>query len=104
MNQLKAFWEYGTTKPIQRVGLIVLMLGLVISILWADDQLFYHSDAGYLSLPDYLEIVIDDTPTHRDGYFFLYPYLIGSGLLMTWLYGFSVKVLCALKNWITANK
>ena len=104
MKQLKAFWGYGTNKPVQRIGLVVLVLGLVISVLWANDQLFYHSDANYLSLPDYLDIVINDIPTYRDGYFLLYPYLIGTGLLMTWLYGFSAKAVHVFKNWVMANK
>lgn len=37
MNQLKAFWEYGTTKPIQRIGLIVIAFGILLSVMWSID-------------------------------------------------------------------
>ena len=104
MNRLKLFWEYGTKKPVQRVGLIILTIGLIISILWANDQLFYHSDASYLSLPEYLNIVVNDPPKYRDGYFYVYPYLLLIGLLMTWLHNLSSKVVVLFFKWITENK
>lgn len=84
---MKRLWGYGTSTPIQRVGIIVLGVGLVSLFSW-----MLKEDLSFDNLfePYYL-------PGSRDSLFFhLFLYLIPLGFLMSWGY----QVLVKIKEWI----
>lgn len=94
---MKKVWEYGTSSPIQRVGLIILSIGMLSYLTWVLTGSRYGYDYTY---PDrWIDVIFDPDyfPEKRDFVFFhLYLYLVPTGLLMTWGYRLLVK----LKSWI----
>ncbi|MEG2566666.1 MAG: hypothetical protein RSA84_10715, partial [Acinetobacter sp.] len=88
---MKRLWNYGTSTPIQRIGVIVLGVGLLSLFSWMikEDLSFEDLFNSY-----YL-------PGKRDSIFFhLFFYLIPLGFLMSWGY----QVLIKLKEWIFNDK
>ena len=88
---MKRLWIYGTSTPIQRIGVIVLGVGLLSLFSWMikEDLSFEDLFNSY-----YL-------PGKRDSIFFhLFFYLIPLGFLMSWGY----QVLIKLKEWIFNDK
>lgn len=89
--KLKLFWSSGTYKPIQRIGLIVLIIGFVSFISWSVEDSI-HIEYFF---QDY------DFPRRHEHWFYkLHVWFIPVGLLLTWLYPATES----FKNWITANK
>lgn len=91
MDLLKKIWIYGSKEPAQRIGIIILTIGLFSFTCW-----FFKSDL-------YLEDVLDPSyfPKRRDYFFFhLYLYLIPLGLVMSWGY----EILLNIKKWVLGNK
>ncbi len=94
---MKKIWDYGTSTPFQRTGLIILSLGVLSYLIWV----FFGSHYGYdYTYPDvWINVVFDSDyfPRKRDFIVFhLYLYFIPLGLLMTWGYSLLIK----LKKWI----
>lgn len=84
---MRKIWDYGTSTPIQRIGIIVLSLGLVSLLAWVIKE-----DLSFEDIFDSYHL-----PRHRDSFFFhLYFYLIPLGFLMSWGY----QVLLKLKEWV----
>ncbi|RZG64158.1 hypothetical protein EXE25_17650 [Acinetobacter bouvetii] len=84
---MKKVWDYGTSTPIQRVGVIFLVIGLLSLFSWMIKEDLSFED---LFEPYYL-------PRSRDSFFFhLFFYFIPLGLLMSWGY----QVLVMIKAWI----
>lgn len=84
---MKRLWNYGTSTPIQRIGVIVLSIGLISLVSW-----IIKSDID-------IEYIFNEYsfPRSRDSFFFhLYIYLIPLGLLMSWGYEILVKI----KSWV----
>ncbi|MCX0338306.1 hypothetical protein [Acinetobacter radioresistens] len=84
---MKRLWLYGTSTPIQRIGVIVLGVGLLSLFSWMikEDLSFEDLFNSY-----YL-------PSKRDSMFFhLFFYLIPLGFLMSWGYQILVKT----QEWI----
>lgn len=95
MLALKRFWDSGTKMPIQRVGFIILCIGIISFIAWDVEDtafrlsLYYGFDWEYRF------------PDKYDSWFYhLHLYLIPLGLFLTWLYPFTKK----LKVWVFENK
>ena len=94
---MKRIWNYGTSTPVQRIGLIVLFIGVFSYLAWVFAG--YHRGYDYTDIESWVYVIFDSDyfPRERDFIFFhLYIYLIPVGLLMTWGY----KLLVKLKNWI----
>ena len=90
MNNLKKIWGYGTKTPFQRVGVLILTLGLVSALSW-----FMESDMYYMDVIDPYYF-----PDYRDSYFYhLYLYLVPIGLLMSWGYDLLQKI----KSWVATG-
>ncbi|WP_347454294.1 hypothetical protein ABEF83_08180 [Acinetobacter thermotolerans] len=88
---MKRFWDYGTSTPIQRVGVIILGFGLVSLFSWMLKE--------RLSFDDLLDSYY--WPRSRDSFFFhLFFYFIPIGLLMSWGYYILVKI----KEWVLKGK
>ena len=88
---MKKVWDYGTSTPIQRVGVIFLVIGLLSLFSW-----MFKKDLSFDDLiePYYL-------PESRDSFFFhLFFYFIPLGFLMSWGYGILIK----LKEWVFNEK
>ncbi len=84
-------WNYGTSTPIQRVGVIILGIGLLSLITWIIKEDLSFDD---LFDPYYL-------PDSRDSFFFhLFLYLIPIGLSMSWGY----QILVRIKEWIINDR
>lgn len=84
---MKRLWGYGTSTPIQRVGVIILGIGLVSLFSWVIKE--------DLSLNEIFDLYY--LPGSRDSFFFhLFFYLIPLGFLMSWGY----QVLIIIKEWI----
>lgn len=84
---LKKIWSYGTKTPIQRVGVIILMVGLFSLLGWV-----YKANLSFEDIFDSYYF-----PRSRDFIFFhLYLYLVPLGFLMAWGYSFLIKI----KKWI----
>lgn len=84
---MRKLWNYGTATPIQRVGVIILGIGLLSLIAWIIKEDLSFDD---LFDPYYL-------PDSRDSFFFhLFFYLIPIGFFMSWGYQILVKI----KEWI----
>jgi hypothetical protein len=84
---LKKIWAYGTSTPIQRFGVIILIIGLLSLLSW-----IYKTDMAFEDIfdPYYM-------PRSRDFIFFhFYLYFIPIGLLLSWGYSFLIKT----KRWI----
>ena len=87
---MKRLWNYGTSTPIQRIGVIVLGVGLLSLFSWMIKENLSFED---LFNSYYL-------PGKRDSIFFhLFFYLIPIGLLMSWGY----QILIKLKEWILSG-
>lgn len=94
---MKELWDYGTSTPIQRIGLIILTIGMLSYLTWIFTG--YHHGYDYTDLAPWVNVIFDSDyfPKKRDFIFFhFYLYLIPLGLLMTWGYSLLTK----LKNWI----
>lgn len=88
---MKKVWDYGTSTPIQRVGVIFLVIGLLSLFSW-----MIKKD---LSFNDLLESYY--LPRSRDSFFFhLFFYFIPLGLLMSWGY----QILLNIKQWVFGEK
>lgn len=88
---MKKVWDYGTSTPIQRVGVIFLVIGILSLFSW-----MFKKDLSFDDLiePYYL-------PGSKDSFFFhLFFYFIPLGFLMSWGYGILIK----LKEWIFNEK
>lgn len=90
---MKKLWQYGTSTAIQRIGVIVLFMGLFSFFLW-----IIIADLDFVDIfnPSYF-------PRSRDSLIFhLYLYFIPVGLLMSWGY----FILVEIKKWVVngANK
>lgn len=84
---IRTIWSYGTSTPIQRVGVIILAIGLLSLFSWMIKEGLSFSD---LRNPYYL-------PRSRDLFFFhLFFYLIPLGLIMSWGY----QILIKIKKWV----
>lgn len=98
---LKKFWNYGTYKPIQRIGLIIILIGFLISLSYSIKMNHWFLDGVkyyFYSLSNY-------PPEYKyDGFYAFYPYVILLGLLLTWFYPPTSKLLHHIKNWICKNK
>lgn len=84
---LKKIWGYGTSTPIQRIGIIILFIGFSSLLLWV-----YKAELAFEDLfnPYYM-------PRSRDSFIFhLFIYLIPIGLLMS----FGYRILIKLKEWV----
>ena len=88
---MKRIWDYGTSTPIQRVGVIFLVIGLLSLFSWMIKE--------DLSISELLNLYY--LPGSRDSFFFhLFFYFIPLGLLMSWGY----QILIKLKEWIFSDK
>lgn len=88
---MKKIWNYGTSTPIQRIGVIFLVVGLLSLFSWMVKEDLTFDD---LFEPYYL-------PKSRDSLFFhLFFYLIPIGLLMSWGY----QILLNIKRWVFGEK
>lgn len=88
---MKRIWDYGTSTPVQRVGIIILVIGLLSLFSWMIKEDISFDD---LFEPYYL-------PGSRDSLFFhLFFYLIPLGLLMSWGY----QILFEIKRWVFKGK
>lgn len=86
---MKKIWIYGTSEPFQRVGILILGVGLLSLFSWMIKE--------DLSFEEILEFEPYYLPRSRDSFFFhLFFYLIPLGLLMSWGY----QILLKLKEWI----
>ena len=84
---MKKVWDYGTSTPVQRAGIIVLSLGLISLLAWVIKE-----DLSFEDIFDSYHF-----PRYRDSFFFhLYFYLIPLGFLMSWGY----QALLKLKEWV----
>lgn len=84
---MKKIWAYGTSTPIQRVGVIILAIGFVSLLSW-----IYKADLDFEDIFDSYYF-----PKSRDSFFFhLYFYFIPIGLLMSWGY----RILLKVKQWV----
>lgn len=87
---INKLWIYGTKKPVQRVGVIVLAIGVISSILWMVEsgralEIFFNS--YYF-------------PRSYDSFIYhLYLFLIPFGFILSWGY----KVILSIKLWIFGN-
>ncbi|NAR60041.1 hypothetical protein [Acinetobacter haemolyticus] len=101
MNDLlKKLWAYGTTSPLQRIGLIILSIGALSYLSWVFTG--YHHGYDYTDPGLWINVIFDHEyfPGRRDFLFFhLYLYLIPIGILMTWGRGLLIK----LKSWIMSG-
>lgn len=88
---INKLWNYGTKKPAQRIGVIILVVGLLSLFSWMIKEGVSPEDL----FDSYRQ------PRSRDSFFFhLYFYLIPIGLLMSW--GYSIILL--IRNWIVSEK
>lgn len=84
-------WELGTRRPIQRIGLIILILGMISAISWFINK----QDFAVFFDPDCF-------PDNRYDHFFyrLYPLFFPLGILMTWGY----FIIDSIYSWISTGK
>lgn len=96
---MKKLWSYGTTYPVQRIGLIILILGIISFILWCiESEIVFWIDEYNGWSPYYF-------PKSYESFFYkLHPFLIALGLLMTWFFIPSQKIYHSIRNWIFKNK
>lgn len=88
---IKKAWTYGTSTPVQRAGVIILLIGLLSLSFWMGKEGLDFED---ILNPYY-------SPSSRDSFFFhLYVYLIPLGLLMSWGNGLLIKI----KNWVMNDR
>lgn len=88
---INKIWSYGTKHPTQRVGVIILAIGIVSAILW-----MFENDVT-------LEVFFVSYyfPRSSDLFIYhLYLFFIPIGLLMSWGYGFLLKI----KYWVVNGK
>lgn len=86
----KRIWLNGSTEPTQRIGLIILGLGLLSLFFYAVQSPSYYSLMDILFDPDYY-------PNRRDSLFYkLYIYFIPLGLVLSWGYPLLQKI----KSWV----
>lgn len=101
MNDLlKKSWAHGTTSPFQRIGLIILSIGMLSYLSWVFTG--HHQGYDYTDPDPWINVIFDHEyfPGRRDFLFFhLYLYLMPIGILMTWGYGLLIK----LKNWVMSG-
>lgn len=84
---MKKVWEYGTSTPVQRIGVIFLSIGLISLFSWMIKE--------DLSVDDFFAPYF--MPGSRDSLFYhLFLYFIPLGLLMSWGY----QLLVAIKQWV----
>lgn len=98
---IKKIWTYGTYRPVQRIGLIVILSGLILSLLYSVKINHWFSDG----VKYYVYSLWNYPPEYRyDGVYAFYPYIIMLGVIMTWLYPTCLKIFIFIKNWIYKNK
>ncbi|ENW73625.1 hypothetical protein V6W86_09425 [Acinetobacter baumannii] len=92
-------WQYGTSLPIQRIGLIILTIGLISFFAWSiETKTVFWIDA-YSGWDPYFY------PDRYNSIFYrIHLLFIPLGLLMTWLFRPVTKVLKCLGNWVFKNK
>lgn len=94
MNQLNkiviGIWANGSSQPLQRIGLIILAIGIFSCIFWVFESPNYYNIIDILFDPRYY-------PGHSDALFYkLYIYFIPLGLILSWGYPFLKKI----KSWV----
>ncbi|MCM1957922.1 hypothetical protein NCZ17_00865 [Acinetobacter modestus] len=91
----KKFWIIGTTKPLQRIGIIFLLIGLVSFFAWDYENTVFRFSIYYGFYWSYR------FPDRYDSWFYhLHVYLIPIGLMTSWGYPFLQKI----KKWVFKNK
>lgn len=80
---MRKFWQFGTKEKIQRVGLLILIFGLLSFFAWV----FLSSRVGFY-MDDYYGNGFDfEMPDRYDALFYrLFKWVIPLGLLLTWFY------------------
>lgn len=87
MNEIKKIWEYGSKEPIQRIGIIIFLIGLFSLLSW-----MFKENLNLSELFSY-----GGLPQKRDSIFFhLFIYFIPLGLILS----FGFEILSRLKKWI----
>lgn len=87
---LKKIFQYGIKTPTQRVGFLILIIGLISLFSWT-----FKMNLSFEELFDTYYF-----PSNRDSFFFhLYFYLIPLGLLMSWGY----ELLKSIKLWVSTG-
>lgn len=90
ISLIKIFWIKGTSQPIQRVGLIILAIGVMSCTLYSIQSPNHYDIQDILLDPDYY-------PRYRDPIFYkLYVYFIPLGFLLSWGYPLLQKI----QSWI----
>ena len=92
---IKKMWSYGTQKPVQRIGLILLCVGIISFVLWDINDTAFRFSSYYgfywsYSFPDKYDFWI----------YHLHVYLIPIGLMASWGYPSLQK----LQKWVFKNK
>ena len=87
MNGLNKIWEFGSKEPIQRIGILILIFGLISLLSWV-----YKENLALDEIFDTYNL-----PQKRDSlFFFFFLYFIPLGLLFSWGYFLILKI----KRWI----
>ncbi len=98
---LKKFWNYGTYKPVQRIGLLIILLGLILSFAYSVKVNYWF----YEGVKYYFFTVFERPPEFKyDGFYASYPYLIALGVLMTWFNPIFIRIFIFIGSWIYKNK
>lgn len=88
---IRKIWSYGTSTPVQRIGVIILAIGLVSLFSWMFKEGLDFEDI----FNEYY------FPEDRDSIFFhLYFYFIPLGLILSWGY----QLLVIIKRWVIGKK
>jgi hypothetical protein len=92
-------WRYGTNLPLQRIGLIILVIGLISFFAWAfETRTVFWIDA-YSGWDPYVY------PDKYDSIFYrIHLVFIPLGLLMTWLFKPVSTILNSISKWVFKNK
>lgn len=95
---MNKFWRYGTHLPIQRIGLIVLSIGIISFISWCIDTKTVFWIDSFSGWDPYRY------PEKYDPFFYkIHPVFIPIGIVLTWLYIPVNKIMKLIKGWIFQN-
>lgn len=89
----ESIWLNGTSQPLQRVGIIILTIGVLSCILY-----YFQSPSSY----NVQDILFDSDyyPRYRDLFFYkLYIYFIPLGFILSWGYPLLQKI----QSWVLNN-
>lgn len=91
IQKLKDIWNLGIQTRIQRLGFLLLVVGILSLVAWLYEDIY---DWSYL-------FSLYELPSEDEVWFYrLHVYLIPIGLLMTWLIPLPLKI----KDWILTGK